>query len=977
VVETAGKTAKKNYNKIGTEDDPVIVAQRFLNIFRQLHIFSAERKDAFNKMILEQPAEVRGMFNSLPGGAVLQQYVDELEEQSGISRNMAYTAPQIGNGDTQPQILSAALAGADAQKSALSEQDKADAARLAAQAAAEAAAKATAAAQAQIAAQTAQLQQAMAQMQQSSAAVSTAQSGQSVNQTITADASFAKEIASALKEAVSASDENRRKDSEALTKNLLDSQKKLAEIMLMSSQIHQQSQTASNMNSGDTISAPQTKTVFQPVSSTLTADASFAKEIASALKEAITATDDSRKKESQELTKAIVDSQNKLAEIMVQSNSATLEAQNRLAQMLVQNNTANNATSSNNNANNIQINTAATFPPIEDMVSGIVKVQSELFREMAKTQTSELSSIITLALKESQQLSTQSIIAAIREMQKENLKMLQTRPVVYTQPPLQTAAEQTEHPVRMQTDDAVTTQSNFLSETDDILGGNETFSFENSDNDDTSGILAPFADETAPKKKKKKKKKKKNSESLSLDGLASSLMNKVSTLTDKVSNLSGKKIIADITGREPTDDLPLPTMSEEKLPAQELPLTDTTEISALNDLSFEETKTEKPQTAAEDDSSWEYVEAPIEEAAVETEEPQTAAEDDSSWEYVEAPVEEATVEAEEPQTAAEDDSFWEYVEAPIEEAAAEAEEPQTAAEDDSSWEYVEAPVEEAATEAEEPQTAAEDDSSWEYVEAPIEEAAVEAEEPQTAAEDDSWEYVEAPIEEAAVEAEEPQTAAEQEWEWDYEEVSEDDVSANAGETSDNLSADTEEDGWEYVEIPEEDAAAEEDGWEYVEIPEDEADGEEEWEYVEVPEDETKDNTAPMVLNSQDGSEDWEWDYEEVPENETTDATSESTGDTGLMTEEDPDISATSDNFGAGLADPYRPEAEQADTNENETTSLSSMYSGEVYFQDNVYTKQNEDNEQFNLPDGLSDGSAFHEQEDRDSANDPYKPQGTI
>ena len=166
----------------------------------------------------------------------------------------------------------------------------------------------------------------------------------------------------------------------------------------------------------------------------MTADDSFAKEIASALKEAIAATDDNRKKESQELTRAIVDSQNKLAEIMVQNNSATLEAQNRLAQMLVQNNTANSATSSNNNANNIQINTAATFPPVEEMVSGIVKVQSELFKEMAKTQTSELSAIITLALKESQQLSTQSIITAIREMQKENLKFLQMHPVNYAAP---------------------------------------------------------------------------------------------------------------------------------------------------------------------------------------------------------------------------------------------------------------------------------------------------------------------------------------------------------------------------------------------------------------------------------------------------------------------------------------------------------------------------------------------------------------
>ena len=124
-----------------------------------------------------------------------------------------------------------------------------------------------------------------------------------------------------------------------------------------------------------------------------------------------------------------------------QNNKANIEAQNRLAQMLVQNNTAANASSSNNNANNIQINTAATFPPVDEMLNGIVKIQSELFREMAKTQTSELSSIITLALKESQQLSTQSIITAIKEMQKENLKFLQAHPVVYTAPAAQAVPE--------------------------------------------------------------------------------------------------------------------------------------------------------------------------------------------------------------------------------------------------------------------------------------------------------------------------------------------------------------------------------------------------------------------------------------------------------------------------------------------------------------------------------------------------------
>ena len=381
MVETAGKT-KKNYNKIGTEDDPVIIAQRFLNIFRQLHIFTDERKQAFNQMILEQPAEIRGMFSSLPGGAVLQQYVDELEEKNGLVRSTPDAAPQADyEEETRAKILATALAEANNQHHTPSADTQAETAQIAAQAAAEAAARAAAEAQAKIAVQAAQ----------------------------------------AAKEAAAAAQAQIQAQAQALAQ---------AQAQLQAQQQAQQTGQAS-----------PAKTVFQPISSTFTADASFAKEIASALKEAIAANDDIRKKDSEAVTQAIVSSQNKLAEIMAQNNKANIEAQNRLAQMLVQNNTAANASSSNNNANNIQINTAATFPPVDEMLNGIVKIQSELFREMAKTQTSELSSIITLALKESQQLSTQSIIAAIKEMQKENLKFLQAHPVVYTAPAAQAVPE--------------------------------------------------------------------------------------------------------------------------------------------------------------------------------------------------------------------------------------------------------------------------------------------------------------------------------------------------------------------------------------------------------------------------------------------------------------------------------------------------------------------------------------------------------
>jgi len=856
VLDTAGKITKKDYNKIGTEDDPIIIAQRFLNIFRQLHIFTAERKEAFNRMILEQTPEVRGMFGSLPGGAVLQQYVDDLEEKSGIIRSFSGAIPGAEKNPPQAQILAAAMAEANGGTQALSGQDKAEASRLAAQAAAEAAAQAAAAAQAQIAAQTAQLQQAMAQMQKAAPATS----GTS---TITTDASFAKEIASALKEAVTISDDNRRKDSEEMTKTLLDSQKKLAEIMLMSSQIQQQSQASANSNAADDRTS-QTRTVFQPISSTLTADDSFAKEIASALKEAIAATDDNRKKESQELTRAIVDSQNKLAEIMVQNNSATQEAQNRLAQMLVQNNTANSATSSNNNANNIQINTAATFPPVEEMVRGIVKVQSELFKEMAKTQTSELSAIITLALKESQQLSTQSIITAIREMQKENLKFLQMHPVNYAAPTPASVPTPPPAPSAMPDFSAAPTETPETT----VL----------STDDDTNEILTQFDEEAPQKKKKKKKKKKKNNDGISLDGIASSLLDKVSTLTDKVSSLSGKKIFQEKGGEE-----------------NFLPEDLTSDIFAA--------KTGHIDAASTDEALAEIGEAAL---------------------------------------LPEGD-------------AGELLSEETAADDNGAWVYSEAPAEGDAGELMSEEAAAEEDWEWEYEES-----------------EDETPSVSALADNSAAEPEEKSASAshEEEWEWDYEEVSEEEDVLSAAETPQAFTeTGNEEDGWEYVELPEDEADENAEGdWEYVEVPEDEAEGE--WDYTEA----TEDDTAVTPMAAEGGEEEWEWDYEEVSEEDTPadgEANISASADNGEFISQPQGIALVNDG------DPYRPDNKLQQTEDSENASLSSMYSGEVYFQDNVYKQQDADTLPFDLPDNLADSAGFSEFEDKDDANEPYKPQETI
>ena len=967
MVETAGKT-KKNYNKIGTEDDPVIIAQRFLNIFRQLHIFTDERKQAFNQMILEQPAEIRGMFSSLPGGAVLQQYVDELEEKNGLVRSTPDAAPQADyEEETRAKILATALAEANNQHHTPSADTQAETAQIAAQAAAEAAARAAAEAQAKIAVQAAQ----------------------------------------AAKEAAAAAQAQIQAQAQALAQ---------AQAQLQAQQQAQQTGQAS-----------PAKTVFQPISSTFTADASFAKEIASALKEAIAANDDIRKKDSEAVTQAIVSSQNKLAEIMAQNNKANIEAQNRLAQMLVQNNTAANASSSNNNANNIQINTAATFPPVDEMLNGIVKIQSELFREMAKTQTSELSSIITLALKESQQLSTQSIITAIKEMQKENLKFLQAHPVVYTAPAAQAVPEDYHvspvpraEPLRPLPDEEINAAPAApVIQTTDI--SREIFGDDTEDNDDTE-IIAGGEEIAVQKKKKKKKKKKKNSEGLSLDSLASSLFDKVSTLTDKVSNLSGKKNQKEEDPAEKAaNDFSFPENQEASNGGLDFSLFDNDVPSAA----AEPEKTAKLSPAskdtAADEDQWEYVEVPAEEIlsqlqpeqTTQTEEPASEEQssavlaDNDDWGYhttteefpaenipaepVDLPSEEIATDwgIEADTSSAETEDISKPIQnSPLSEDTVSPEE--TAAEPDTAvtteapaeiadedWEYAAVPEEETTAE---PDTAATDeapaenaDEGWEYAAVPEEESVAESADGNTAEGDWEWEYEEVseddgntaetaqPANSSAAVPTGPDTESNeaQDWEWDYEEVSEDE-GTSAADAGSAIQTQSEDEGWEYVEIPEDEAGADED-WEYVEVPEEEAEagnGDGEWEYVEIPEGE-----ETYQAESGEGS-DWEWEYEEVPEDD---------GSTAEFPQQTESAETTPTD------DPYRPETALQTPAETETTSLSSMYSGEVYFQDNVYDNLEtaKEEETFKIPEDIGDGPGLADLETGEAPNEPYKPQGTI
>ena len=357
--------------------------------------------------------------------------------------------------------------------------------------------------------------------------------------------------------------------------------------------------------------------------------------------------------------------------------------------------------------------------------------------------------------------------------------------------------------------------------------------------------------------------------------------------------------------------------------------------------------------------------SPLSEDTVSPEE--TAAEPDTAV-TTEAPAENA-------------DEGWEYVAVPEEETTAE---PDTAVTDeapaenaDEGWEYAAVPEEESVAE---PDTAVTDEASaentdegWEYVAVPEEESVAESADGNTAEGDWEWEYEEVseddgntaetaqPANSSAAVPTGPDTESNeaQDWEWDYEEVSEDE-GTSAADAGSAIQTQSEDEGWEYVEIPEDEAGADED-WEYVEVPEEEAEagnGDGEWEYVEIPEGE-----ETYQAESGEGS-DWEWEYEEVPEDD---------GSTAEFPQQTESAETTPTD------DPYRPETALQTPAETETTSLSSMYSGEVYFQDNVYDNLEtaKEEETFKIPEDIGDGPGLADLETGEAPNEPYKPQGTI
>ena len=846
------KLYKKNH---GDGEDPIIIAQRFLNIFRQLHIFSTERKEAFNKMILEQPPEIRGMFGSLPGGSVLQEYVDELEQSAGVARDhsgefqTASATPELNDEISRAKILATALAEAQIQANA-------------------------------------KLQNSIpqAQPQPAAAAPQPAAPTYAGPAKIVADASFAKEIAAAFSQALKFSEERSQTGNKQLAAAVIASQEKMAKIF---------AEKSSNSELTSALIATQEKMAQALAENAAAIKNMPVKSLGSGKETSFSSPDGSRE---------ILD--------------AIRESQDRMAQMIMQHNTMAASNSSNTNANNIQIN-ATPMPPMEDIVKGIVKAQSELFREMSETQTKELSAIISVALKESQQLSTQTIVEAMERMQKENQKFFEQQtknaPKVAVQPVyIQQEKDKTPRPIPIspaEQEDFQIPEINPGTENDEL---NELFSDENNAAED---------EEELPKKKKKKKKKKnKNKDSgAETNGLDFSLFDDgvqaaaklKDGIKDGLSSLASSLFKKD----EKNENIGLPDIDAD-MPLSETP----TEFPNT------ETPAESPAESAEpaaEDAEWTWEEVPAEEttaaetenAAAESAEP---AAEDAEWTWEEVPAEETTAaetenEAAESAEPAAEDAEWTWEEVPAEETTA-------------------AETENAPAESAEPAIAVTENQNEDFN---LDDLIAEysGEQPAGFVLTDEQENTVKEVPAAEMTAA-PDESEDGDWEWEYEEVPEDQTETSPENTTEEVPA------AEMTAAPDE---SEDSDWE--------------WEYEEVPEDQTEtlpENTAEEVpaaeMNvapdeSEDG--DWEWEYEEVPEDQT-------------------EIPAESKETATeAAAVPY--------VSENDEETANPLYSGDLIFHDDVYKNADDASP---LPiDGLNLGIA--EIGDEKENKEPYIPKDDI
>lgn len=533
------------------EEDPISVAQRFLNLYRQLHIFSPEKKAIFDKKLLELPVEIKNAFGTLPGGGMVQDYIYDLEEKLGIEEDV----PEPSSAP-KSNILEAALADssddeapkeapafATPQASVLQQATppKVETIRVAAAPSSIELGKnfAQDMAQALSAALKSMPQKEVVQVQgpafnskEFASEMAAALSGivNSSNNASGATPSpamspvfdakeFAAELSKVLAEVVKTAspaatntqelkdilnvmDKNYTQMLQMLKEDNVQSRSEMQNLtqMVVRGQMHLAKALAgSNFESSEEKREPLDTQTLKSIDTTQ-----------QLMVKALVGLTQIQKKDSEQMAQALAKSQQEMAKILTQNNFA--------------------ANAANQNANNIQINTpdnsaqltlivdklatlqAQNSQAFEKMMEKLVTTQSDLYRNIAEHQTKEISAIITLALKESQKISTQNIIDALKNLPKAQI-IAPSEAVFSPSRPLQDLPQDQE-PIPSFSEDEVPVQ-NIKAESDTLIEEQPSSLYDKEPINDISAtqpVESNFTseEEALPKKKKKKKKKNKN-----------------------------------------------------------------------------------------------------------------------------------------------------------------------------------------------------------------------------------------------------------------------------------------------------------------------------------------------------------------------------------------------------------------------------------------------------------------------------------
>ncbi len=81
--ESSAKKWKPKFPGAATdsEEDPYVTAQRFINVYRQLHVLREDLVNRYNEMLLAIDADTRTTLTDIPGGNDVRNYLEYLEQQ--------------------------------------------------------------------------------------------------------------------------------------------------------------------------------------------------------------------------------------------------------------------------------------------------------------------------------------------------------------------------------------------------------------------------------------------------------------------------------------------------------------------------------------------------------------------------------------------------------------------------------------------------------------------------------------------------------------------------------------------------------------------------------------------------------------------------------------------------------------------------------------------------------------------------------